>query len=67
MFGNKQKKNIMFYCPFINRGGIETTLIKYSNFLSNYYSVSIFTNSFSKTVLSKINKNFKIINIKNKL
>ena len=67
MFGNKQKKNIMFYCPFINRGGIETTLIKYSNFLSNYYSVSIFTNSFSKTVLSKINKNVKIMNIKNKL
>ncbi len=67
MFRNKQKKKIIFYCPFINRGGIETTLIKYSNFLSNYYSVSIFTNSFSKSVLSKINKNVKIMNIKNKL
>ena len=67
MFRNKQKKKLYFIAHLLIRGGIETTLIKYSNFLSNYYSVSIFTNSFSKSVLSKINKNVKIMNIKNKL
>ena len=64
---NKEKKNILFYCPFINRGGIETTLIKYANFLSKFYAVSIFTNSYSQSVLSKINKKIKINNLKNKL
>ena len=66
MLRNKQKKKILFYCPFINRGGIETTLLKYTNFLTDYYSVYIYTNSFSNRILSKINKKVKVINIKNK-
>ena len=67
MLKNKQKKKILFYCPFINRGGIETTLLKYTNFLTNYYSVHIYTNSFSNVILSKINKKVKVTNLKNKL
>ena len=66
MLRNKQKKKILFYCPFINRGGIETTLLKYTNFLTDYYSVYIYTNSFSNRILSKINKKVKVMNIKNK-
>jgi glycosyltransferase involved in cell wall biosynthesis len=67
MLENKQKKNILFYCPFISRGGIETTLIKYSNFLCKYYQVSIFTNSNSNIILSKLHKKIKVYNIRNKI
>ena len=66
MLRNKQKKKILFYCPFINKGGIETNLLKYTNFLTDYYSVYIYTNSFSNRILSKINKKVKVMNIKNK-
>ena len=32
---NKIKKNILIYCPIIERGVIQTTLIKYTNIISN--------------------------------
>tara|TARA_B100000401_G_C52797450_1_gene716712 strand:+ start:303 stop:1493 length:1191 start_codon:yes stop_codon:yes gene_type:complete len=57
---NKEKKNILFYCPFIERGGIRTTLIKYANFLSKKYNVKIFTETTNKNQLSKFNKKIEI-------
>ena len=53
---NKEKKNILFYCPFIERGGIRTTLIKYANFLTEKYNVKIFTETTSNFQLSKFNR-----------
>ena len=66
MTKNKQKKEILFYCPYIERGGISVTLLKYTKFLSKFYDISVFTNSFSNNILSKFNKKTRIINIKNK-
>lgn len=57
---NKQKKNILFYCPFIERGGIRTTLIKYANFLSKKYEVKIFTETTDFNMLNKFNKKIKV-------
>ena len=57
---NKEKKNILFYCPFIERGGIKTTLIKYTNFLSKIYKVKIFTNTTDYKMLNKFNKKIEI-------
>ncbi len=57
---NKEKKNILFYCPFIERGGIRTTLIKYANFLSKKYNVKIFTETTDKIQLSKFDKKIEI-------
>tara|TARA_B100001540_G_scaffold305983_1_gene317582 strand:+ start:469 stop:1659 length:1191 start_codon:yes stop_codon:yes gene_type:complete len=57
---NKEKKNILFYCPFIERGGIRTTLIKYANFLSEKYNVKIFTETTDSFQLSKFNKKIEI-------
>ena len=62
---NKQKKEILFYCPYIERGGISATLLKYTKFLSKFYDISVFTNSFSTNVLCQFSKKVKIINIKN--
>jgi len=67
MTKNKQKKRVLFYCPYIERGGISVTLLKYTKFLSKFYDISVFTNSFSRNILSKFGKKVKIINIKNKL
>ena len=50
----------MFYCPFIERGGIRTTLIKYANFLSEKYNVKIFTETTDSLQLSKFNKKIEI-------
>ena len=66
MTKNKQKKEILFYCPYIERGGISVTLLKYTKFLSKFYDISVFTNSFSNNIISKFNKKIRIINIKNK-
>ena len=57
---NKEKKNILFYCPFIERGGIRTTLIKYANFLSEKYNVKIFTETTDYNQLNKFNKKIEI-------
>lgn len=57
---NKIKKNILIYCPIIERGGIQTTLIKYANFLSNKYEVKIFTEKCDKRVLRNFKKEIKI-------
>jgi len=65
-YKNKQKKNILFYCPFIDRGGITTTLIKYANFLSKKYEVKIFTETTDENMLSKFQKKIKIYHPKQK-
>ena len=64
---NKEKKNILFYCPFIERGGIRTTLIKYANFLSEKYNVKIFTETTDSLQLSKFNKKIEIYQPKKSL
>ena len=60
------KKNLIFFCPKINSGGLEKTLTVYSNFLSKYLNIIILTNCEYKNKL-KISKNVKIFNKKNKL
>ena len=65
-YKNKQKKNILFYCPFIERGGIRTTLIKYANFLSQSYEVKIFTETTDPNMLNKFNNKIKIFQPKQK-
>ena len=60
------KKNLIFFCPKINSGGLEKTLTIYSNFLSEYLNIIILTNCEYKNKL-KISKNVKIFNKKNKL
>lgn len=57
---NKIKKNLLIYCPLIEKGGIQTTLIKYANFLTNKFEVKVFTEKCDKSVLRNLNKKIKI-------
>jgi hypothetical protein len=59
------KKNLIFFCPRIDFGGLEKTLTIYSNFLSKFYNIIILTNCEYKNKL-KISKKIKIYNKKNK-
>ena len=42
-FSKKFKKNILIFCPSIEEGGVEKNLINISNYLSNYFNVSLLT------------------------
>ena len=61
---NKNKKDIIFFCPRIDDGGIEKTLINYLNFFSKQNKVSLITNTFNKDQLKLIDKKVNIINLK---
>ena len=63
-YKNKTKKNILIYCPFIERGGIQTSLIKFANFLSNKYNVKIFTEKCEIDILNKLRNKIKIFDSK---
>ena len=42
-FSNKSKENILIFCPSIEEGGVEKNLINVSNYLSNYFKVTLLT------------------------
>ena len=63
-YKNKTKKNILIYCPFIERGGIQTSLIKFANFLSNKYNEKIFTEKCEIDILNKLRNKIKIFDSK---
>ena len=62
----KIKKEIFFYYPVLQKGGILTTLIIYANYLSNKYKIKIFTSCNNKELFKKFNSNIEIININKK-
>lgn len=57
------KKEVFFYYPRLQRGGILTTLKIYSNYLVNNHKIKIFTNCNDKSILAELNKSIHIINI----
>lgn len=59
----KIKKEIFFYYPKLQKGGILTTLTIYANFLSNNYKVNIFTSCIDKELLKKFHSTIEIVNI----
>ncbi len=61
---NKNKKEIIFFCPQIFDGGLEKTLINYLNFFSKNNNVSLITNTKNYNQLNLISKKVKIINFK---
>ena len=42
-FSTKSKENILIFCPSIEEGGVEKNLINVSNYLSNYFKVTLLT------------------------
>lgn len=59
---NKNNKDIIFFCPYIQDGGVTKTLINYLNFFSKKNKVSLITNTFNNKQLKLIDKK---VNIKN--
>ena len=62
----KIKKEIFFYYPVLQKGGILTTLIIYANYLSDKYKIKIFTSCKNKELFKKFNSHIEIININKK-
>jgi glycosyltransferase involved in cell wall biosynthesis len=60
----KIKKEIFFYCPILERGGILTSLAIYANHLSNSHNIKIFTSCIDKSILKKFDTKIVIINTK---
>ena len=61
---NKNKKQIIFFCPQISDGGLEKTLINYLNYFSKDNNISLVTNTNNYKQLSLISNKVKIINFK---
>jgi glycosyltransferase involved in cell wall biosynthesis len=62
---NKNKKDIVFFCPAIGDGGLEKTLSIYLNYLSKFNNIILVTNTKNIKRLSSIDKKTKIINHRN--
>ena len=58
-FLEKYKKNIIFFCPSIEEGGVEKNLINIVNAIGNDFNVSVITANNDKK--KKFNKNIKFI------
>lgn len=56
------KKNVIIFCPFLAKGGLEKSTVNISNYLSKKHNVVIVTNSKSLENLNKISLRVKIIN-----
>lgn len=60
------KKEILVFCPVLEYGGIATTTVNIANFLCEWYSVKIFTNSINKHTREKLNNKILVVDIAKK-
>ena len=59
---NKSKKNIIFFCPSIEEGGVEKNLINICNNISQFQRVTLVTANTNKK--KKFNKNIEFVSPK---
>jgi len=57
-----KKKDIIIFCPFLARGGLEKSTVNIVNYLSKIHQVTLITNSKSLSNLNKFKKNIRLLN-----
>tara|TARA_Y100000590_G_C15725217_1_gene1014979 strand:+ start:468 stop:1553 length:1086 start_codon:yes stop_codon:yes gene_type:complete len=62
----KKEKEIFFYYPILEKGGLLATLVIFANYFCTNYKIKIFTSCSDPSLFKKFNKKIDIINIKKK-
>ena len=58
-----KKKDIIIFCPFLARGGLEKSVVNIANYLDKKHQVTLITNSRPLKNLNKLNNKIRLINL----